>query len=65
VCFGEAIDPGPDGCEDICFAEMCVSPDKGLVEIEGLWAPGYSIFEADGFKPEWTNPQPKKKKKKK
>jgi hypothetical protein len=64
VCYGEAIDPGPDGCEDICFAELCVS-DKGVVQIEGLWAPNYSIFEADGFKADYSDPTIKNAKKKK
>ncbi len=49
VCYGE-VDPPPDGmCPDVCFASMCVSPDKGIVTLAGKWAPDEAIYAQDGF----------------
>jgi len=46
VCYGEG--PGPDApdCEDVCFAELCVSADHGIVAGSGTWWPNYELYEA-------------------
>jgi hypothetical protein len=45
-CFGYG--PGKDAgeCEDVCFGEFCVSPEAGIVEVGGTFAPGYDTFRS-------------------
>jgi hypothetical protein len=50
VCYGEGPLPDAGECADVCFAEICVSAEKGVVSIEGTWAPNYSIYEQAGSK---------------
>ena len=48
VCFGE-LTPCPDGdCEGTDHAEICISPDNGIVKVAGNWAPNLDDFKADG-----------------
>lgn len=42
-CFAEDFS-NPDGCEDICDAEICFSATAGLVGVSELYAPGFGIF---------------------
>lgn len=45
-CYGEG--PGPDAgeCEDVCFAELCVSAKGGIVQGAGTWWPNYEVYNA-------------------
>jgi hypothetical protein len=45
TCYGEDLS-NPDGCEDVCDADLCLSPD-GIVGVSMLYAPGYSIYAAE------------------
>lgn len=49
VCYGEGPPPDAPDCEDVCFAELCVSDRAGLVEIGGQWAPEAGAFTAPGY----------------
>jgi hypothetical protein len=42
-CFAEDFS-NPDGCEDVCDAELCFTAEAGLVEANGLYAPSLGIF---------------------
>lgn len=44
TCYGEDFS-NPDGCEDICDAHLCFDA-SGIIGVDGLYAPGYSIYEA-------------------
>ncbi len=50
VCVGEGPAPDAGDCEDVCFGEMCVGPQGGVVSVSGTWAPGYETYEQDGYK---------------
>jgi hypothetical protein len=45
ACLGEGPEPGAPDCEDVCYGEVCVSPDGGVVRIEGTWAPNSELYE--------------------
>ena len=45
TCYGEDLS-NPDGCEDICDADLCLSP-AGIVGVSMLYAPGYSVYAAE------------------
>lgn len=49
VCLGEGPGPTAQPCEDVCFAELCVSSTSGVVALAGLWAPNYETFAAPGY----------------
>jgi hypothetical protein len=49
VCLGEGPGPTAQPCEDVCFAELCVSSTAGVVALAGLWAPNYETFSAPGY----------------
>jgi hypothetical protein len=49
VCLGEGPGPTAEPCEDVCFAELCVSSTTGVVALAGLWAPNYETFSAPGY----------------
>jgi hypothetical protein len=49
VCYGEGPPPDAPPCEDVCFAEMCVSPRGGVVELGGTWAPNFETYTAAGY----------------
>lgn len=44
ICYG-ADYANPDGCDDVCDANLCLSPD-GIVGLDGLYAPNYDMFRA-------------------
>jgi hypothetical protein len=44
TCYGEDMS-NPEGCEDICDANICFSAD-GIQSVFGLYAPGYSSYSA-------------------
>jgi hypothetical protein len=44
VCIGEGPLPGAGDCEDVCFAELCMS-DQGIDILQGRWAPNFEIYE--------------------
>jgi hypothetical protein len=50
VCMGTGEFAPADGfCEDTCFAEVCISRTKGVVELTGQWAEvGGGWFKAAG-----------------
>jgi hypothetical protein len=50
VCLGTEEYAPPDGeCPDTCFAEVCISRTKGIVELTGQWAEaGGGWFKAAG-----------------
>jgi len=52
ICIGNGPEPGAGECDDVCFAEMCFSPTKGVVQISGTAAPDYGVYEQKGFKRE-------------
>lgn len=43
ICYGEDMS-NPGGCDDICDANLCLSPTAGIVSVYGLYAPGYSSY---------------------
>jgi len=45
VCMGEAPADPDFQCEDVCDAYICLSEAKGLVELQGLWAPGNAFYK--------------------
>ncbi len=49
VCYGEGPPPDAPPCEDVCFAELCVSSKAGIVELGGTWAPNFEAFTAAGY----------------
>ena len=49
VCYGEGPPPDAPPCEDVCFAEMCISQHAGVVELSGTWAPNSEAYVAAGF----------------
>jgi len=50
VCMGWEPLPGDGVCDNVCFAELCISPTKGVVTLTGTWAPSYGSFVRDGYK---------------
>jgi hypothetical protein len=50
ICVGDGPLPDAGECEDVCFAEMCFSPTKGVVQVSGTAAPDYGTFAPLGFK---------------
>lgn len=44
TCYGEDFS-NPEGCEDVCDADLCLS-DAGIVGVDGLYAPDYSMYVA-------------------
>ena len=49
VCYGEGPPPDAPPCEDVCFAELCVSQKAGIIELGGTWAPNFEAFTAAGY----------------
>lgn len=49
VCYGEGPPPDAPPCEDVCFAELCVSDRAGIVELGGTWAPNFETYTAAGY----------------
>ena len=49
VCIGDGPAKGAGECEDVCFAEVCLSPAEGLVSLGGTWAPNAEPYEAAGW----------------
>ena len=49
TCYGEGPPPDAPPCEDVCFAELCVSERAGIVELSGTWAPNAETFAAPGY----------------
>ncbi len=49
VCAGVGPMPGAGECEDMCEGEMCVAADKGVVTLNGMWAPENDMFSQKGF----------------
>ena len=43
TCYAEDLS-NPDGCDDICDASLCISPQDGIVSVFGLYAPGYGMY---------------------
>ena len=44
VCLGETNVSGEE-CADVCEGSMCIDPSRGVVKINGTYAPGYEDFE--------------------
>jgi hypothetical protein len=44
VCYTSGPGEGAGDCPDVCFADLCVDPQLGLVSGAGLWWPGYAPF---------------------
>jgi hypothetical protein len=42
TCYGEDMS-NPDGCDDVCDADLCMG-DAGIVSVDGLYAPDYSMY---------------------
>jgi hypothetical protein len=50
VCMGVGPVPGAGDCQqDVCEGELCVSPQAGVVRLEGMWAPDAGLFVQDRF----------------
>lgn len=45
VCMGEAPVAKDFQCEDVCDAWICVSATAGVIELQGLWAPGNAFYK--------------------
>ena len=45
VCMGEAPVDKDFQCEDVCDAWICISPTAGVIELQGLWAPGNAFYK--------------------
>jgi hypothetical protein len=45
MCFAQDFS-NPEGCDDVCDAALCFSPDGGIISVTGLYAPNYDVFEA-------------------
>ncbi len=43
ICHGADFS-NPDGCDDICDADLCLSATAGITEISGLYAPGQGSY---------------------
>lgn len=48
-CYGEGPLANADECEDVCFAELCVKPDHGLMGGGGTWWPNYTVYQRRDF----------------
>lgn len=48
ICVGRAPPPGTP-CGDICFAELCLNPRDGLVEMGGTYTPNQESFTQAGW----------------
>jgi len=44
TCYAEDFS-NPDGCDDVCEAELCLGP-SGIIRISGLYAPNYLPYLA-------------------
>ena len=49
VCMGDAPLADAGDCDDTCFSVLCISKDKGVVQIGGTAAPDNGLFAQDGF----------------
>jgi hypothetical protein len=45
VCYTDGPAEGAGDCPDVCFADLCVDPNVGLLGGAGLWWPGYAAFQ--------------------
>ncbi len=43
TCYG-ADYSNPEGCDDVCDASLCLSPTRGILSVNGLYAPNYGMF---------------------
>jgi hypothetical protein len=46
ICFGQGTAPGTAKCNDVCHAEFCLAPERGVVAIGGLYTPNSAQFVA-------------------
>ena len=45
VCYTDGPGESAGDCPDVCFADLCVDPELGLVGGAGLWWPDYAPFQ--------------------
>lgn len=43
ICYGQDFS-NPDGCDDVCDADLCLDAEHGVLTVSGLYAPGYIQF---------------------
>ena len=49
ACIGQGPEPGAGECDDVCYGELCVSPEAGVVTLDGSWAPNHDLYAQPAF----------------